>query len=109
MAIPPEYEPHNLDDSAFDAFTSRLNDFVTTTAVVELGVPVRIVSARWMVTCHAGDIDDLPYLEDCPNGYACGTCNEGRRQAKVYLATHPGEHIAVGLLSFALAHDSTHN
>ena len=103
LGLPPELEPHTHGDpKELDAWTEEAGQMLLNLVMEELGVPVVMVNATWMVTCKAEEIDGLPYLDDCPNGYACDTCNEGRRAAKLYLASRPGKHVVIGLFSFDL-------
>lgn len=106
LGLPPELEPHthSLDPTRLDAWTEEAGQMLLNAVMDELGVPVVMVSATWMVTCKPEEIDRLPYLDDCPNGYSCGTCNEGRRAAKLYLSSRPGKHVVIGLFSFDVAH-----
>ena len=108
--MPPEYEPpHDMEPTQYATFTSKLTDLVVATAAHELGLPVRIAAATWFVTCQPRQVDEIPYLDDCPNGAGCYTCEEGRRAAKAYLATHPGKHLVIGLVSLVLAVQASEN
>lgn len=110
IAVPDEYEPpHDMDPGQYATFTVQLTNVVATAAARELGIPVRIAAATWFVTCVPAQVDDIPYLDDCPNGPGCYTCEEGRRTAKAYLATHPGKHLVIGLVSLALEFEPSEN
>lgn len=110
VAVPDEYEPpHDMNPSQYATFTTELTDFVATAASHDLGLPVRIAAATWFVTCQPKQVDEIPYLDDCPNGRGCYTCEEGRRAAKAYLASHPGKHLVIGLVSLSLEFEPSQN
>jgi hypothetical protein len=110
IAVPDEYEPpHDMEPSQYANFTTQLTAVVAASATQELGLPVTIAAATWFVTCQPRQVDDIPYLDDCPNGPGCYTCEEGRRAAKMYLATHPGKHLVIGLVSLDLAVQTSDN
>lgn len=61
------------------------------------GRPVVIRDCKWVVTRDPKDFDQLPYPGDCGD---CPVCNNGRQYARTWLAEHPGESIALGLITF---------